>query len=315
MRQAQEAPNAEVRIICDLYNGHVERARQRCTNPKVRVVHEWEKAVADPDIDVVLIATPDFWHAPMTIAAAESKKEIYVEKGWCTSLADAKKMRKAVKESGVTMQLGHHYNGLPTYHRAREIYRSGQLGKVSLVRTFTDRSAPFPFWKFYGDYGVSEMPKDAGPNTIDWERFVARAPKRPFDAERFFTWRCYWDYGTGIAGRPDEPSLGWREHHYGNGHPGNGHDSGRPLLLENRQRGARYLERGLRLSTAEISPSRSDAPLHSNHVGETTQLLGRDKTLEVNQNLFCRTYPAEWTPAYRAKTPRPARHSRSAAPF
>jgi len=81
---AQNVPKAEIRIICDLYTGNVARAQKLCKNPQVRVVHEWEKVVQDPDIDAVIIATPDFWHAPMVIAAAQAKKDIYVEKGWCT---------------------------------------------------------------------------------------------------------------------------------------------------------------------------------------------------------------------------------------
>ena len=79
---AQAVPNTEIRVICDLYEGNVQRARKLCTNPKVRVERDWEKAVSDPDIDVVLIAAPDFSHAPMTVRAALEKKGIYVEKGW-----------------------------------------------------------------------------------------------------------------------------------------------------------------------------------------------------------------------------------------
>ncbi len=264
-------------------------------------MREWEKAVADPDVDAVFIATPDFWHAPMTVAAAQARKDIYVEKGWCAKLDDAKRMRKAVKESGVVMQLGHHYNGLATYHRARQIYRSGVLGKVSVVRTYTDRSAHFPFWKFYTDYGIAEMPKDAGPSTIDWERFIANAPRRPFDAERFFTWRCYWDYGTGIAG--DLMSHLW---------------DGVNMIMEvgipeaALAHGGQYFWKKDREVPdtwhVAFDYSKKDlvvtfgCTLHSNHIGETTQILGRDKTLEVDQRLFCRTYPAEWTPAYRART-------------
>jgi len=75
-----------------------------CTNTKARVIKEWEKAIADPDIDVVVIATPDFWHAPTAIAAAKAKKDIYVEKGWCMTLDEAKQMRKAVEDNKVIVQ-------------------------------------------------------------------------------------------------------------------------------------------------------------------------------------------------------------------
>ena len=161
---------------------------------------DWQKTLDDPDIDAVVIATPDFWHAPMTIRAAELKKDVYVEKGWCTKLEDAKRMRAALKNNARVMQLGHNYNSMPQFHKGREIYRSGALGKVAAIRIYIDRTNPWPEWQFFQDYMVTEMPKDASPETIDWERFIANASKRPFNAERFFLWRKWWEYGTGIAG-------------------------------------------------------------------------------------------------------------------
>jgi len=273
MQYAQSVPKAEVRVICDLYTGNVARAQRLCTNPQVRVVHEWEKVMEDPAIDAVIIATPDFWHAPMVIAAAQAKKDIYVEKGWCTKLADAKKMRQAVKDNRVVMQLGHNYNSAPTYLKAREIFRSGALGKVPLVRTYIDRTGVRPTWKFYTDYDILDMPADAGPNTIDWDRWIANAPKRPFDAERFFTWRCWWDYGTGIAG--DVMSHVW---------DGVNMIVGMGIPDSAVTHGGLYFWAGDRDVPDQWSvlfdyPSHNmgvsfSCAFHSTHVGEITQLLG-----------------------------------------
>jgi len=189
LREFQRVPGV-VRVICDLYDGNLKRARESCINTRARMIKEWEKAIADPDVDVVVIATPDFWHAPMAIAAANARKDIYVEKGWPMTLA--KRMRKAVKDNKVMLQLGHHYNSTPTFHKAREMFRNGKLGKVPLVRTYIDRSAVLPQWKFYTDYDIHDLPKDASPATIDWDRFTANVSRRPFDAERFFRWRNWW---------------------------------------------------------------------------------------------------------------------------
>ena len=164
--------------MADLYDGNIARAKKLCTNPKLRIVKEWEKAVSDPDVDAVIIAVPDFMHAPITIAAAESKKDIYVEKAWCTKVADAKKMRQAVKANQVVMQLGHHFDSLPYFHKAREIFRSGQLGPVPLVRSYIDRTSNFPEWRFYTDYEITKVPTDASEQTIDWQRFQAQAPSK-----------------------------------------------------------------------------------------------------------------------------------------
>jgi predicted dehydrogenase len=163
LQMAQNVANTQIRVICDLYEGNRKRAQTLCKNTNVRFVQEWEKVIDDKDIDAVIIATPDFWHAPMVIAAAKSKKDIYVEKGWCIKLADAKRMRSAVKENKVVHQLGHHYNSLPSFHKAREIFRSGVLGKTPLVRTYIDRAGVHPEWKFYTEYRNYKMPEDASP--------------------------------------------------------------------------------------------------------------------------------------------------------
>lgn len=299
LRLVQADPKADVRVICDLYKGNIERAKKLCTYPDVRIVPEWEKAVQAPDVDAVIIATPDFWHAPMTIAAAKARKDIYVEKGWCTRLSEAKAMRKAVKANNVVMQLGHHYNSEPTYHKAREIYHSGQLGKVTTVRTYIDRAGPTPMWKFYTAYNITEMPKDAGPETIDWARFIANAPKRPFDAERFFTWRCWWDYGTGIAG--DLMSHLW---------DGVNMIAGMGIPETAVAQGGIYFWKGDRdvpdtwhvifdYPKQDLSVT-FGCDFHSTHVGEITHILGREKTLEVSPQ-FCRTFEAEWKPENRDK--------------
>ena len=299
LKFAQAVPNAEIRIICDLYQGNIQRAQKLCTNPKVRVEPDWEKAVQNPDIDAVIIATPDFWHAPMVIGAAQAKKDVYVEKGWCTKLQDAKKMRKAVKDHQIVMQLGHNYNSLPTFHKAREIYRSGALGKMPLVRTYIDRAGVYSMWKFYTDYEINEMPKDAGPDTIDWVRFIRNAPKRPFDAERFFTWRCYWDYGTGIAG--DLLSHLWDSVNMvmGMGIPESAVTYG-GLYFWTKDREVPdqwtvmfdYPKQNLAVGFA--------CNFHNSHVGEMAQYLGRDLTLEVSPR-FCRTFSAEWKPETQEK--------------
>lgn len=156
--QVQECPNTEVRVICDLYDGNLKRAERQTKNKKVRLSKEWEKAINSKDIDAVIIATPDFWHAPMTVRAAELKKHIYVEKGLCRTLEEAKAIRKAVKDNKVVLQLGHHQNSDPTYIKAREIYRSGKLGKVTVARTYIDRTNPWPEWQFYTAYNIQQPP-------------------------------------------------------------------------------------------------------------------------------------------------------------
>ena len=299
MQQAQAVPDVEIRVICDIYEGNIRKAKSLSKNPNARVERAWEKAIESPDVDAVIIAAPDFWHAPMTIRAAQAKKDIYVEKGWCLKLSEAKEMRKAVKDNRVVMQLGHHYNSFASFHQAREIYQSGKLGKLPLARIYFDHGLWYPTWKFYADYQNTVMPKDAGPATIDWERFIANAPRRPFEAERFFTWRCYWDYGTGLAG--DCMSHQW---------------DGVNMIV-----GMGIPESALAHGAIYCWQDDRDVPdqwhvvfdypkhnlavvfgsnVHNGHVGRQVQLLGRDATLEVGDN-YCNLFEASWKPGYAAK--------------
>jgi len=265
-----------------------------CKNTSVQTTKEWEKAVTAPDVDAVVIATPDFWHAPMTVRAAEAKKDIYVEKGLCRTLDEAKAIRRAVKANRVVLQLGHNQNSEPNNIKAREIFESGKLGKVALVRTYIDRTNAWPEWQFYTAYNIQETPKDASPQTIDWNRFVANAPERPFDAQRFFRWRCFWDYGTGIAG--DLMSHQW---------------DGVNGIMRMGIPESVQTQGGLYFWTKDREvpdqwhvlfdyPKQSmgmtfGCTFHNNHEGTMTYILGRDGSLEIGGG-SCRQYEAEWKP-------------------
>lgn len=296
-QEFQKIQGVEIRSICDLYDGNLKRARAAAVNDRVKTGKEWEKVMADPDIDAVVIATPDFWHAPMTIRAAESKKDVYVEKGWCTRLDDAKRMRAAIKTNRIVMQLGHNYNSMPQFHKAREIFRSGELGKVAAIRLYIDRTGQYPEWQFFQTYENPVMPQDASPETIDWERFTANATRRPFNAERFFLWRKWFEYGTGIAG--DLLSHLWDSANM---------VAGLGIAETAVTQGGNYFWKDGRdvpdqwnvlmdYPARELSVSFM-CTFHNRHYGEVEQYLGRDKTLEVSPR-FCRTFPAEWKPGFK----------------
>lgn len=299
MQEFQRVPGAEIRVICDLYDGNLKRAKEFCTNTRASVTKEWQKAIADPNVDAVVIATPDFWHAEMTIYAAEHKKDIYVEKGWCLTLDQAKRMRKAVKDNKVMLQLGHNYNSMPEFVKAREMCRAGQIGKIPLVRTYIDRAAVLPQWKFYTAYEIHEVPKDAGPETIDWERFTANVSKRPFDVQRFFTWRNWWEYSNGIAG--DLMSHLWDSVNMvlEMGIPESCYTQGNLYYWKADQEVPDMWHVLFDYPGKELAVT-FNCNFHNFHVGEIAQYLGRDGTVEVSPR-FCRYYDAEWKPEKQQK--------------
>lgn len=310
LERAQESPRTEIRVICDLYDSNLKRAANTARNKRAVTMKEWEKAVASPDVDVVFIATPDFWHAPMAIRAAENKKHIYVEKGLCRTLAEAKGIRKAVRDNKVVLQLGHHQNSDPYFTKARDIFQSGKLGKVTLCRTYIDRTSQYPEWQFYTAYDIKQTPTDATAQTVDWKRFVANAPSIPFDVERFFRWRCWWEYGTGIAG--DLMSHQWDGVNMvvGMGIPEAVQTMGGLYYWKQDRDVPDQWHVMFEYPKKEMSVT-FGCSFHNRHHGTNTYIFGRDATIEVHDR-WCRLYGADWKPENAARL-EAARKAASAA--
>ncbi|MFZ5832228.1 MAG: Gfo/Idh/MocA family protein [Planctomycetota bacterium] len=194
---------AKVVAVCEVYKPHLEKGVERSKNPQCKRYADYHDLLADPNVDVVVIGTPDHWHSQMLIDAARAGKDVYIEKGWTRTIDEAKRMRAAVKQSGIVMQLGHQGRELAAAIQAGELIRQGLLGHVHLVNTtrYTNNTRQFPNWRWYGWYTDFNRPD---PNQVvrdlDWHRWLGPAPKVPFSMEHFWHWRCYWNYGTGTAG-------------------------------------------------------------------------------------------------------------------
>ncbi len=201
--QAAKVEGVKVVALCDVYKPHVEKGLELGGNSDAKTYLDYHDLLADPGVDAVTIATPDHWHSQILIDAAQAGKDIYIEKGWTRTIDEAKAMHAAIKSSGVMMQLGHQSRERTAGVQARELIRAGALGPITLVRTgrFENRPLGQNVWRWYGDYGRYERPDPAQvQRDLDWDRWLGPAPKRPFSMERFWHWRCYWDYGTGVAG-------------------------------------------------------------------------------------------------------------------
>jgi predicted dehydrogenase len=298
MQQFQRVPGVDVRVICDLYDGHLKRAKEFAVNTHAVYTKDSDKAILSPDVDAVVIATPEFWHYPMVMAAARAKKDIYVEKAWCTSIAQAKEMRKLIKQNGVVMQLGHNRNSDPTYHKALEFIAQGKVKPINVIRMIIDRTDSMPQWKFYGDYYNHTLPADASPETIDWERFTAGVKKRPFDAERFFRWRNWWEYSSGIAG--DLMTHLWDSANFmlNMGIPESCMTQGGLYFWKKDQEVPDTWNAIFDYPKQDLVMT-FGSNFQSKHDGDIVQLLGREGTIEVARD-YMRYYEAEWKP--NAKT-------------
>lgn len=196
-------PDVKVTAVCDVYAPHREKGIERSLNPDVKAYVDYRELLADPNVDAVIIGTPDHWHCPMVLDAAKAGKDIYCEKGFSRTLAEAKQMRDALKHSGVVFQLGHHARQATCALQARELIATGLLGPITLVRTgrFKASEPGHPNWRWYGYYDQWERPDPAQvARDVDWELWLGPAPKIPWNERHFWHWRCYWAYGTGYAG-------------------------------------------------------------------------------------------------------------------
>ncbi|MCK5065978.1 MAG: Gfo/Idh/MocA family oxidoreductase [Bacteroidales bacterium] len=201
----QDDLNIQVTGICDLFDVHAEGALAAAANidkegtggnmgTAAKRYRTYQEMLASDDIDAVIIATPDHWHAQMTIDAAKAGKHVYAEKGFTLTMDETYVVRDAVKSSGIVYQLGHQGRQTESYIKAKEAIDKKLIGKINLIEVCTNRNSPNGAW-------VYDIHPDANEQTVDWAQFEEPCEvKHPWSPERFFRWRCWWDYGTGLSG-------------------------------------------------------------------------------------------------------------------
>jgi len=191
LEAAVAVPGVEVIGVCDAYKGRVARALQNLGG-KAKDYGDYRTLLADKSIDAVVIAVPDHWHKPMALEAFAAGKDVYLEKPMTLDIDEGPEMYAAAEKAGRILQIGSQGISSKLQETAREIIKSGKLGQINLVRASFDRNSESGAWLY-------PIPPDADPKTVNWDAFVGPAPKRPFSLERFFRWRCFWDYSGGIS--------------------------------------------------------------------------------------------------------------------
>jgi predicted dehydrogenase len=195
VKHAGQNNNAcQIVAVCDVYK---KRRRLNAENHQCKDFADYREILARPDVDAVIVATPDHWHATIALAAMDNGKDVYLEKPMCHTDEEIKKLVDTTRETKRVVQVGSQTTSADQWWKAKKAIADGMIGKMIMSQGSYHRNSIEGEWNWPID-------PDAGPNGkgddyIDWETWLGPAPKRDWDADRFFRFRKYWDYSGGVA--------------------------------------------------------------------------------------------------------------------
>src|SRR5579862_8432046 len=197
LSNAVALPGVECVAAADLYDERHLLAREITAKPNLFTTRKYKELLDNKDIDCILAAVPDHWHKQVVVDSMRAGKPIYCEKPMSHTAADGVAMVAAAKESGKIVQIGSQRVSSVICAKAREILAQGTIGTLTLVEGTYGRNDPNGAWEYPTPPGLS-------PQNFDWETWQGTVPKRAWDPDMspkyFARWRCWREYGTGVAG-------------------------------------------------------------------------------------------------------------------
>ena len=187
-----QVPGVQLVAVCDLYKGRLERAKE-LYGQQLFTTQNYEEVINRSDIDAIVICTSDQWHDKISIDAMKIGKAVYCEKPMVHQLNQGLEVIKVQQQTKAIFQVGSQRVSSIAYAKAKELYKAGEIGQLNCIEASFDRHTALGAWQY-------TMPLDASVQTIAWKKYLKTNPDTPFDAKRFFWWRNYKEYGTGVAG-------------------------------------------------------------------------------------------------------------------
>ncbi|MBM3736508.1 MAG: Gfo/Idh/MocA family oxidoreductase [Acidobacteria bacterium] len=176
---------AEVAAVCDVYQPNLEGGL-KIANSGAKSYTNYKRLLEDKVYDAVIVATPDHWHAQMTIDAVQAGKDVYVEKPMAHTIDEGFRMIEATRRTRRVVQVGTQRRSYDVFLEGKKVMESGALGEVHLVNSW--------WYNYTGD----PRPPQIDASKLDWTQWLGSAPKRQFDPARFRNWYWYWDYSGGL---------------------------------------------------------------------------------------------------------------------
>jgi predicted dehydrogenase len=192
--------SAQVVAVCDVYQKRINMNKDMHAtkfNVKVDGYLDYRELIARKDIDAVIVATPDHWHARIAIAAMKAGKDVYCEKPMCHTVEEVRAMIDAVKETKRVLQVGSQTTSADQWWQAKKLIADGAIGKMLMSQGSYHRNSADGEWNWPIDQQAG--PDKSGEDYIDWKMWLGGTSSVPFNADRFFRFRKYWDYSGGTA--------------------------------------------------------------------------------------------------------------------
>lgn len=187
------ANNVVVAAASDLFSKRRDRAKATAGLRDSDVYEDYRKMLERKDIDAVLVATHDPWHAPISIDAMDTGKHVYCEKPMTRYLDEAFRIYDKVKATGRIFTVGSQGCSAQGWHRAAEIIKAGHIGQLVWSQGYYCRNNPKGEWNY-------PIETESTPENINWNSWLGPVSKRPFSADAFHRWRKYYPYCSGLLG-------------------------------------------------------------------------------------------------------------------
>jgi predicted dehydrogenase len=187
-----QLPGIECAAACELYDGRQTLAKE-IAGPTLPTTRHYQELLENREIDCIIAAVPDHWHRKIVVDAVSAGKDVYCEKPMSHSAADGVAMMEAAQRSGRIVQVGSQRVSSVIAAKGKELLQQGVIGDLCLVQGSLGRNDPTGAWEY-------PPPPDLSPETLDWDTWQGDVPKRSFDPTVYARWRCWKEYGTGVAG-------------------------------------------------------------------------------------------------------------------